>query len=81
MHRVFVYGTLKRGLSNHDCVLKEEKNGVATFISEARLVDSYPLVTAMLGEVLAKELDIQDRSVPFLLPKMPPDRPDNVSML
>ena len=38
MHRVFVYGTLKRGFPNHHYMTG------ATFIAEARTVDAYPLV-------------------------------------
>ena len=65
-HRVFVYGTLKRGLRNH-YLMKDKNNVEAVFISEARLVHPYPLITNQI--------------VPFLLPKMPPDRPDNVSTM
>lgn len=38
MHRVFVYGTLKRGFPNHGYMTG------ATFVAEARTVDAYPLV-------------------------------------
>lgn len=37
-HRVFVYGTLKRGFPNHPYM------SGATFIGEARTRDAYPLV-------------------------------------
>jgi gamma-glutamylaminecyclotransferase len=38
IHRVFVYGTLKRGFPNHRYMTG------ATFVAEARTVDAYPLV-------------------------------------
>ena len=38
MHRVFVYGTLKRGFPNHHYMTG------ATYIGDARTVDAYPLV-------------------------------------
>ncbi len=38
IHRVFVYGTLKRGFPNHRYMTG------ATFIAEARTADAYPLV-------------------------------------
>ena len=43
MHRVFVYGTLKRGQPNHYLV-SDAKNGIANFIGPARTVKRWPLV-------------------------------------
>lgn len=39
-HRVFVYGTLKRGFPNHHYMHEAE----AAFIGTARTVDAYPLI-------------------------------------
>ncbi|MCP4330028.1 MAG: gamma-glutamylcyclotransferase [Alphaproteobacteria bacterium] len=39
MHKVFVYGTLKRGFANHDAGM----SGFA-FIGRVRTIDAYPLV-------------------------------------
>jgi len=44
-HRVFVYGTLKRGEPNY-YRLQDEANGRAAFLGEAKLCDRYPLVVA-----------------------------------
>ena len=44
MTRVFVYGTLKRGLPNHHLLNEPSKNGVARFVGGARLEKKYPLV-------------------------------------
>ena len=44
MTRVFVYGTLKRGLPNHHLLTEPSKYGVAKFVGEARLAKKYPLV-------------------------------------
>ena len=41
MHRVFVYGTLKRGFPNFDAGMKGQR-----FIGRARTRDAYPLVVA-----------------------------------
>ena len=42
---VFVYGTLKVGLPNH-YILKEEKNGKASFVSNGTTSERFPLVVA-----------------------------------
>ncbi|XP_011407415.1 PREDICTED: gamma-glutamylaminecyclotransferase C-like [Amphimedon queenslandica] len=76
-HRIFVYGTLKKGLRNH-YLMKDKNNGEAVFISEARLSHPYPLIAEMIGDKMAEEIGINNQVVPFLLPKMPPDRPDNI---
>ena len=44
MTRVFVYGTLKRGLPNYYLLTEPSKYGVARFVGEARLEKKYPLV-------------------------------------
>ena len=54
MHRVFVYGTLKKGQPNHYLIDSPEK-GVAHFLGEGRTVEKYPLVIAT------------EYNVPFLL--------------
>ncbi|XP_056319277.1 gamma-glutamylaminecyclotransferase C-like [Danio aesculapii] len=54
MVHVFMYGTLKKGQSNHYKLLNSD-NGQAEFITCARTIDKYPLVIA--GK----------RNVPFLL--------------
>ena len=42
-HKLFVYGTLKRGEYNHYRMTNEE-NGSAVFIGEAKLSEKFPLV-------------------------------------
>ena len=44
-HRVFVYGSLKRGEPNY-YRFQDESNGRAAFLGEAKLCDRYPLVVA-----------------------------------
>lgn len=43
MHRVFVYGTLKKGEPNHDWFGKCE-NGSYKFMCDAKTVEKYPLI-------------------------------------
>ena len=45
LHRLFVYGTLRRGQPNHH-LLVDESNGLAKWLGVARLVNKYPLVVA-----------------------------------
>ncbi|XP_011877196.1 PREDICTED: putative gamma-glutamylcyclotransferase CG2811 isoform X2 [Vollenhovia emeryi] len=45
LHRVFVYGTLKRGEPNHG-LLKDTANGYAKFLGVGRTTVPYPLVIA-----------------------------------
>ena len=45
LHRIFVYGTLKRGQPNY-FRLQDLKNGLAKFLGEAKLTKNYPLVVA-----------------------------------
>ncbi|XP_026480866.1 putative gamma-glutamylcyclotransferase CG2811 [Ctenocephalides felis] len=45
IHKVFVYGTLKKGEPNHHW-LTDIKNGAANFVSRATTNDKYPLVIA-----------------------------------
>ena len=45
LHRLFVYGTLRRGQPNHYLLL-DQNNGVAKWLGVARLVNKYPLVVA-----------------------------------
>ena len=56
LHRVFVYGTLKRGQPNH-YFLTDSSKGVAKWLGAARLEKKYPLVVA------------SQFNVPFLLDK------------
>ena len=45
-HRIFVYGTLKRGQPNYFRLQDEAKYGACRFLGEARLCKTYPLVIA-----------------------------------
>ncbi|XP_004924989.2 putative gamma-glutamylcyclotransferase CG2811 isoform X2 [Bombyx mori] len=45
VHKVFVYGTLKRNEPNHGTMTNPE-NGVATFIAEGMTKEKYPLIIA-----------------------------------
>lgn len=45
LHRIFVYGTLRRGQPNHYLLL-DQNNGSAKWLGVARLVKKYPLVMA-----------------------------------
>ncbi|XP_025157240.1 putative gamma-glutamylcyclotransferase CG2811 isoform X2 [Harpegnathos saltator] len=56
LHRVFVYGTLKRGEPNHS-IIKDVANGYAKFLGIAKTTTSYPLVIAT------------KYNIPFLLKK------------
>ncbi|KAL6434365.1 hypothetical protein ACFW04_006052 [Cataglyphis niger] len=56
LHRVFVYGTLKRGEPNHG-LIKDAMNGYAKFLGLGRTTVSYPLVIAT------------KYNIPFLLKK------------
>ena len=53
--RVFVYGTLKKGMPNHRLLQNLNKNEVANFLSNARSSERYPLVITTPA------------SIPFLL--------------
>ena len=44
LHRVFVYGTLKRGQPNHYLMLEKGGGGVARLLGEAKLTERFPLV-------------------------------------
>ena len=44
-HRVFVYGTLKKGEPNHYW-LTDEKNGKAVYVGSGKTSTKYPLVIA-----------------------------------
>ncbi|XP_012543559.1 putative gamma-glutamylcyclotransferase CG2811 isoform X2 [Monomorium pharaonis] len=56
LHRVFVYGTLKRGEPNHG-LIKDTANGYAKFLGLGRTTVPYPLVIAT------------KYNIPFLLKK------------
>ncbi|XP_011641860.1 putative gamma-glutamylcyclotransferase CG2811 isoform X2 [Pogonomyrmex barbatus] len=56
LHRVFVYGTLKRGEPNHG-LIKDAANGYAKFLGLGRTTVPYPLVIAT------------KYNIPFLLKK------------
>lgn len=56
LHRVFVYGTLKRGEPNHH-LIKDTANGFAKFLGLGRTTVPYPLVIAT------------KYNIPFLLKK------------
>ena len=43
MHRLFVYGTLKRGQPNH-YLMTDARNGVANFIGNGSTISKWPLV-------------------------------------
>ena len=45
LHRIFVYGTLRRGQPNHYLLL-DSGNGLAKWLGVARLAKKYPLVVA-----------------------------------
>lgn len=45
MHKVFVYGTLKRGEPNHSWFSKHD-GGKFKFVGEAKTVEKYPLIIA-----------------------------------
>ena len=56
LHRVFVYGTLKRGQPNH-YLLQEAREAAARLLGEARLAQRYPLILTRYGipMLLARE--------------------------
>lgn len=43
LHKVFVYGTLKRGEPNHQWFSKDQ-GGYFKFLGEAQTVEKYPLI-------------------------------------
>ncbi|GLV33571.1 uncharacterized protein CBL_21375, partial [Carabus blaptoides fortunei] len=45
LHKIFVYGTLKKGEPNHHWFSKIE-NGVVKFVCDAQTSEKYPLVIA-----------------------------------
>lgn len=45
LHKVFVYGTLKRGEPNHYW-FRKTTNAIANFICEAETNEKYPLIIA-----------------------------------
>ncbi|XP_015179801.1 PREDICTED: putative gamma-glutamylcyclotransferase CG2811 isoform X2 [Polistes dominula] len=56
LHRIFVYGTLKRGEPNHK-LIQDKANGYAKFLGIAKTTSSYPLIIAT------------KYNIPFLLKK------------
>ncbi|XP_043288574.1 putative gamma-glutamylcyclotransferase CG2811 isoform X2 [Venturia canescens] len=57
LHRVFVYGTLKRGEPNHRILQNTKDGGYAKFLGCGKTVNKYPLVIAT------------KYNIPFLLKK------------
>lgn len=59
LHRVFVYGTLKRGEPNHG-IIKDAANGYAKFLGLGRTTVSYPLVIGTKYNIpfLLKKADV-----------------------
>lgn len=45
LHRVFLYGTLKRGEPNHE-LIRDTANGYAKFLGIGKTKNKYPLVIA-----------------------------------
>ncbi|XP_074114019.1 putative gamma-glutamylcyclotransferase CG2811 [Cotesia typhae] len=45
LHRVFFYGTLKRGEPNHE-LIRDTANGYAKFLGIGKTVNKYPLIIA-----------------------------------
>lgn len=43
-HKVFVYGSLKKGEPNHHWFFKD--GGLAKYVCDAKMVEKYPLVIA-----------------------------------
>ena len=59
-HRIFMYGTLKKGQPNYFRLQDPSKFGVASFLGEAKLTKRYPMVIASKYNIpflLAKEGD------------------------
>ncbi|PIK46314.1 hypothetical protein BSL78_16802 [Apostichopus japonicus] len=50
LHRVFLYGTLKKGQPNHG-VMTDPYNGQAKFVCCANTVSKYPLVIATSANI------------------------------
>lgn len=73
-HRVFVYGTLKRGQPNYFRFQDSAKYGQANFLGEAKLTKTYPMVIASrynIPMVLDKEGHgkVSPKVVSFLHPE------------
>lgn len=43
-HRVFVYGTLKRGQPNHHIITNREEFGYSSFVTTGQTVEQFPLI-------------------------------------
>ena len=43
MHRIFVYGTLKRGQPNH-YLIENASNGIVRYVGEGKTIEKWPLV-------------------------------------
>ena len=56
LHKIFVYGTLKRGQSNH-YLLESAQNGIARLLGPAKLTKEHPMILTTCGipMLLAKE--------------------------
>ena len=66
-NKIFVYGTLKRGLRNH-YLLKEAPEDAVMFAGEAKLVEKHGLCTS------------DDKRLPFLLPLEPREQDNATSV-
>ncbi|XP_039261364.1 putative gamma-glutamylcyclotransferase CG2811 [Styela clava] len=43
MYRIFVYGTLKRGMPNHS-LIEDVQNGKAVYVANGTMAEKYPMV-------------------------------------
>ena len=48
LHKIFVYGTLKRGESNH-YLFESAQNGIARLLGPAKLAKKHPMILTKCG--------------------------------